>query len=288
MNPAIKIRSFLKQPYPFYYEGKTAFYLFLLLFVMALAFNLLFEPFNVYTPEHRMSFFWISMVHSAVAGLAFVCLCIMLRPLGRIRSNWTVGNEIAWLIGFLLLTGISQFLIRDFIYDNPYNWSLHYLMEEVRNTFLVGVLFIAILVPLNFNRLYLRNQKMALQLPTYIKEESEGSGLQIDTQLKGDDFYIDTGDFILARADGNYVNIFLLEGGRVRKMLKRITIGSLEKQMRTAENIMRTHRSFIVNLAQIVKISGNAQGYKLKLRDTEESAYVSRNMIGDFELRLKK
>jgi hypothetical protein len=287
MNTFKKIRKFLRQPYPFYFEGKTAYYIFILLFIMALAFNLFFEPFNVYTPEHRMSYFWISVVHSSVAGLAFICLCLLMQLFPRSRSNWTVGKEITWLSGFLLITGIGQFLIRDVIYDNPENWSLHYLIEEVRNTFLVGILFIAILVPLNFNRLYLRNQKMARHLPTGIKKESGYNSIRITTQLKSDDFNLDCGNFILARADGNYVNIFMHEGGKVRKMMKRITIGSLEKQMRAIENIMRTHRSFLVNLSQIEKIAGNAQGYKLKLRDTEEAAFVSRGMIGKFEHRLK-
>lgn len=234
-----------------------------------------------------MSYFWISMVHSAVAGMVFLCLSLLMMFAPEWRSNWNVGREICWLATFLLLTGIGQFLVRDIIYDNPDNWSWHYLFEEVRNTFLVGILFIAILVPLNFNRLNLRNQRMALSLPNGLKLSPTHSEIQISTQLKSDDFKLDTRDFILAKSDGNYVNIVLQEGSRVRKMLKRITIGSLESQLLPIDHIMRTHRSFVVNLSRVESISGNAQGYKLLLKGTDETAFVSRSVIPDFELRLK-
>jgi len=46
MASVTKIRNFLSQPYHFYYEGKTFLTLLGLLFVMAMAFNLLFEPFS--------------------------------------------------------------------------------------------------------------------------------------------------------------------------------------------------------------------------------------------------
>ena len=55
-------------------------------------------------------------------------------------THWNLGKEILHISIILFLIGIADFLIRDVIYTNPNNWSLRYLWEEVRNTFLVGLL----------------------------------------------------------------------------------------------------------------------------------------------------
>lgn len=286
MNLITKFRNFLVQPYPFYYEGKTFSSLLGLLFVMVMAFNLLFEPFNVYEPEHKMSYFLITGVHSAVACLALLCFYLVMRGFPDQRANWTVGKEVLGLCGFLLLAGTGQFLVRDIIYDNPYNWTWHYFLEEVRNTFLVGLLFLALLLPINFNRLYLMNQRKASLLSRRAEKETSGSEIHIDTQLKSDDFYLSTEHFIYAKSEGNYVTFYIRDGHSIQKKLKRISISDLELQLAGIPSILRTHRSYLVNLRHIQGVSGNAQGYKLDLNGVEEEVAVSRKMIPNFEAHM--
>ncbi len=286
MTPLIKFRNFLVQPYHFYYEGKTFITLIGLLFAMAMVFNLLFEPFHVYEPEHKMSYFLITVVHATVASLAFLCFYLLMLALPDQRANWTVGKEILGLGGFLLLAGTGQFLIRDLIYDNPFNWTWGYYFEEVRNTFLVGLLFIGILLPLNYNRLYLANQRKAGLLAGHRDMEVPGPVILIGTQLKRDDFYLSTDHLIYAKSDGNYVTFYIREGHSVQKKLKRISISDLELQLSAIPSIVRTHRSYLVNLRHIHRISGNAQGYKLELKGVQEAVAVSRKMIPHFEGRI--
>ena len=283
----MKFRRYLSQPYPFYYEGKTFYQLLGLLFLMALAFNYLFEPFHVHFPEHRMSFFVISVVHAAVASFAFFCAHLLLLGFSVDRSAWTIGKEVAALAGFLLLAGLGQFLVRDFIYDNPENWSWHYFLEEIRNTFLVGSLFIALLVPLNFNRLLLRHRRIARNLRSEDKLPGPSEKIFIETQLKSDDFQLDVRDLLYARSEGNYTAFFIREGETHTRLLKRIPISTLEQQLKEVTNVIRVHRSYLVNLKQIRKVSGNAQGYKLKLQTVQETITVSRRMIPRFEKHMQ-
>ena len=117
----------------------------------------------VYRPGAQGQLFLISMIHSLNA---FFCVLVVI-GLNNMRVNedkWTVGNEIALISAVLLMIGISQFLVRDLIYDNPDNWSMTYFLEEVRNTFLVGLLFAMILVPLNYLRLMKGHLKSAQSL----------------------------------------------------------------------------------------------------------------------------
>src|SRR5690606_33743352 len=119
-----------------------------LLFTMTLFFNYLFEPFEVYVPEHKMDFFWICFTHAVVPVLVLLQISILIKQ-GKIGDQWTVKKEFTFILSFIVVVGIAQFLIRDIIYDNPNNWSFRYLYEEIRNTFLEGTLFFFILISLN-------------------------------------------------------------------------------------------------------------------------------------------
>jgi len=245
---------------------------------MTLLFGYFFEPFEVYQPEHKVGYFWITLIHSCTpVFMVFIFLSLKIFP--NVKENWTIKKEILLIALFLLFVGIVQFLIRDVIYDNPNNWSLRYFYEEIRNTFLVGILFAFILVPINYHRLNTRNSRNANafntsktiaiisnKTPSYINE------LDVDLQ-----------NVLYAKAEGNYIELFLSNGN---KILKRLTMKSLENILDPYPNYIKTHRSYIVNINQIDSVTGNAQGYKLQLKNCSNIIPVSRNMISMFNKKM--
>ena len=259
------ISNFLSPPYPYYYQKSTLWGIISILFIMTLFFNYFFEPFEVYVPEHKMNFFWICFVHSCVAAIVIFSFSLF-KISQKTEENWNVGKEILLIATILLTIGMCQFLIRDVIYNNPNNWSWRYFYEEIRNTFLEGILFLMVLVPLNFRKLSTK----------YINNASLINDLKLDTN-----------NLLFAKADGNYVELYLNEKAIISKVLKRITIKELESILEPYTNIIKTHRSYLVNLYQIERVIGNAQGYKLLLKNYDEKIPVSRNMIPDFDARMK-
>src|SRR5690606_13897138 len=200
----------------------------------------------------------------------------------KATEKWNVKREIFFVMIFFLLIGIGQFLIRDIIYDNPLNWSWYYLYEEIRNTFLVGTLFAAILIPLNLNYQFYKNQKKALALfPSLIPDDvTDSSSVFIKTQVKNDDFHLIPDNFIFARSDGNYMEVYSI-GNAVEKTVKRLTAKELEAQLHQFPFIMRTHRSYLVNLKAVEPITGEARGYRLKIKKSDATLPVSRYMISE-------
>lgn len=282
-----KVSAFLIQPYPLYYSGRTLWIISGLLFIMSIFFNYFFEPFEVSVPEHKMDFFWISFIHALIPILVLQLLSLFFL-IPKVEENWAIGKEIRFVFLFVLLVGFAQFLIRDIIYDNPNNWSFRYLYEEIRNTFLVGTLFVLILVPLNFIRLNSKNIKNAsvLNASHDLLEPIQNSKISIKTNLKNENLEFDINSLLFARADGNYVELFLREE-KINKVLKRITIKELESVLKPYSNIVKTHRSYLVNMYHIKNITGNAQSYKLQLNNFDETIPVSRNMITNFNARMK-
>nr|MBI1228655.1 LytTR family transcriptional regulator [Cytophagales bacterium] len=273
-----------RNPYPYYYKEIPVGYLALIIFLMSLGFNYLFEPFEVYRPEHRMGYFWISMFHSFNAMVvAIVWFGILNR---RVKEEqWTTGKEMLLIAGYLVVVGISQFLIRDFIYDNPLNWTMRYLYEEIRNTFLVGILFAFILIPLNFLRLQ-RNHRSQADLLNPRAAGAQTTPVSrpifISTRQKSDDFTVDPKDLLLAKAEGNYLEIYIA-GPKTEKHIKRMTLKDLETQLQHLPNFCKTHRSYLVNLAVVEQVKGNAQGLQLVIPGLDFTVPVSRTMIQTFE-----
>ncbi len=279
--------AFLKNPYPLYYRGKALWVISGLLFIMSLFFTYFFKPFDVYTPEHRMNFFWISFIHAIIPALVLLLVSLAVQS-PEVEEKWTIGKEIRFVFLFILLVGFAQFLIRDIIYDNPNNWSFSYLYEEIRNTILVGALFVLLLVPLNYNRLNAKNSKHAsvLNASHDLLAPLENSEILIKTNLKNENLQFDVNSLLFVRADGNYAELFLT-GDKINKVLKRITIKELEVVLKPYSHIIKTHRSYLVNIHHIKNVTGNAQGYKLKLNNFDETVPVSRNMITSFNARMK-
>jgi hypothetical protein len=289
--------AFLKKPYPYYYTRKRLPVLAVLLFALAFAFVFFFRPFNVYYPEHRHNYVLISMLQAALPVLVFFCFFSVLNLFFRdasIRNRWKLGNEILAIALVLPLMGTANFLIRDLIYDNPENWSLPYLLEEIRNTALVAVLLIFLLVPLNMRRLELKFKSRSAGLNQMIDQRTlsgpSSEPVQINTLVKNDDFELHSGELLFVRSSGNYSEFFTKsdKDQDARKSLKRIPLKQVEEQLDPIREVLRVHRSYLVNARKIIKVSGNAQGLQISLEGCDEKVPVSRGYLEGFRKALRE
>ncbi|MBF8151585.1 LytTR family transcriptional regulator [Winogradskyella sp. F6397] len=281
----MKIKSYIKKPYPFYYEElKKVLFILCALALVSFLFTYLFEPFNVNVSEHRINSLWIVVLHSVIPiPIAFMYVFFLNKSVKNIE-NWTLGKEFLHLAVILFLIGLASFLIRDFIYTNPDNWSFRYLWEEIRNTFLVGSLLLIIILPLNLERLIYKHSTVLQKLPIQQQNTKEVNTIaQIQTPILEEKFELDIQTFLFAKVDGNYLEIFFSTSNGFEKYLKRLTLKEFDDQLNAFSFIFKVHRSYIVNLKAITSISGNAQGYVLNLKEyTQGTIPVSRSRIQEF------
>lgn len=276
----------LQQPYPFYYKGKDLFTVMLVLFLMVWSFDFFFRPFNVNYSEHKMPYYLIAAIHALTPVVVVFILGMVFRMLKVNTESWTMGKEMLFILVLLAISGVGQWLIRDIIYDNPGNWSLYLLWEEVRNALLVGALLTAFIVPLNLNRLRERNIRKALSLQHLKTTDGQPARQEelVDIALPGtESFHVHPFDLLFVRSDGNYLEIYHDSEKDVRKDIIRLALHSLEEQLKLYPNIIRVHRSYIVNLNKVNEVNGNAQGYRLKLAAGEEEVPVSRSYLKEFD-----
>jgi len=201
--------EYLKNPYPYYYSSiRSVIAILLLISALSFLFSYVFEPFEVNRAEHKIDYFWICIIHSAIPLLLGIVFFSILNYFIKEETEWTLGKEAFWISTYLLLVGIASFLIRDLIYDKPDNWSSRYFFEEIRNTFLVGILIIAVVLPLNLERLLSKYKKKALRIELDSCTEHKETLVTIKTPLKSEHFDLRLSDFIFAKVEGNYTDIF--------------------------------------------------------------------------------
>lgn len=282
-----KLIKYLREPYPFLYRNTTRLLLFLaIISVLSFAFSYLFEPFEVNVSEHKINYFWISLIHAflpfPIAFLYFSILNFRVKD----DSRWTLGKEMFHLSCMLIAIGIGSFLVRDFIYDNPNNWSFRYFFEEIRNTFLVGSLLLMIVLPLNLERLIYKHRRNRSYLNFSTLNKSIHQEI-IQIEVASENFQFDIQQFLFAKVESNYTEIFSLVEDTVEKKLIRITLKELEIQLQKFPHIYKTHRSYLVNLHKITACTGNAQGYQLSLQNYAETVPVSRSNLKEFNEHFK-
>ncbi|WP_264537404.1 hypothetical protein [Flavobacterium sp. N1736] len=181
-----------KIEYPTRYQSENLLNSSAIVFASIFVFLLLFSPFGVYEPEFKLNYFLICFFHAFSPALI---LFLYFGTYNYIKRNqlkkWTLLQEYFHVGLFLFLSGIASFLMRDFIYTNPNNWSWRYLYEEIRNCFLAGILFYFFLRMAGFYFKSKKGSPFVLQFVP-LKNETEKpavtSSLFINTQVKQDDF----------------------------------------------------------------------------------------------------
>ena len=80
-------------------------------------------------------------------------------------------------------------------------------------------------------------------------------------------------------AVGNYVKVYHLRDGAVRADMLRATSKQIEEELRDYPMIVRCHRAFLVNLAQIDQVIYKSGSMQLVMKHCPESIPVSRSKI---------
>lgn len=261
------------------------------IFIILLLFLLIFEPFGVYSPEHKMNYFFICCLHALSPALI---VYVYFQTINHFRAkepskSWTLFTEYRQILAMLLLIGVASFLMRDIIYQNDRNWSFHYFWIEIRNCLVCGIFFYFILRLAGFYFESKKGDPFVLQfIPLKTPVTKADPLLFIQTQVKQDDFNLDIDQLLFARAEGNYIQLTTIRNDQVNTEMKRISLTRFETQLAAYPQFFRCHRTCLVNILHIEKISGNSQGYLLAFAKTESTIPVSRAQLQNFNKRCEE
>jgi hypothetical protein len=239
------------------------------------------QPFDIQNAGSRittLSFYFAAVTFAVIVLYDFLLIYIL--KIKRNLPSWTFIKWICSVLVLLFFISLANFYLMSVI-NNGSLFSLRYLLNSFYVTSIVGVFPIVFFGALKLNKHKTANEKIASSIVIKdIEEMNVGEVLSIDAN--GDIFNIKTEDFLYAQSMQNYVTLFYkMNDGDIQKSIIRSTLTALISQISSGQ-ILQSHRSYIVNKGKIEKVTGNAQGLKLYLKDTEFVVPVSRKYISFF------
>ena len=150
---------------------------------------------------------------------------------------------------------------------------------------LLGLIPLTVLIITNHFRslrAQLRQEK-ALNQSLMKEKKQDIQFVHFESEYKNDNLIVNPESIVLIKAADNYIEVFFESEGDIKNQLIRSSLVKAETLLADYPNIIRTQRSYIVNVKQIKDIQNSSDGYKLLFKKADLVAYVSQKYVTEFK-----
>ncbi|NEV94639.1 LytTR family transcriptional regulator [Psychroflexus sp. YR1-1] len=221
------------------------------------------QPFDIYT--NQIEYKNIKLVGYGICIILPVLLIHIFEEFWyRLTfGKWHIYQELVILVsGFLLISSTAYFY--NVLVVNDLNIKLNHMLQWFTN---FGLPFAPIFIPF-WVYLRLRFSKIIIQ-PDIDKNEKT---ISIEGYNQNEVVEFLEKDFLMARAQSNYVDIYYIRNELPKKEIIRSKFVDIKNKILSAEQV---HRSYLVNPLQINQIYGNTRKGYIKITKLEEEVPVS-------------
>ena len=109
--------------------------------------------------------------------------------------------------------------------------------------------------------------------------EKRQEHIELVSENRSEKLALASGELILVKSAENYVEIQYLAGGTLTKKLLRATFNSIEDQLRPFSQMIRCHRTYIINIDHVMKLYREYGRIYLKMNGIEEDIPISRQYL---------
>ncbi|MEN7551894.1 LytTR family DNA-binding domain-containing protein [Rapidithrix thailandica] len=291
--------KFLQQPYPFHHSFRRnithalAIGLFVGLLNAVLADSDEIDRY-LWQSKRSLSVFFglITALNILIIFELFPRYCIPVRQ----KENWTVSKEFGILVLLLLFILFSNYGFLILVSKSPSTFlSLELFLNMFLTTFIIGLVPTSLVIwkdytlklKENLKQVELHNQQLKETLLNKKEKTEECKVVSIPSGNKGEIIQFEVNQLLFIRSEGNYIELFLRQNQEVLKKIYRASLQTLEADLQGFPHLIRTHRSYIVNVREIRHTQGNARNYQLFFDQVEDSVPVARSRFQQFNEALR-
>ena len=204
-----------------------------------------------------------------------VSLFVMRRLINEER--WCVWKEVIKSLAYLCINIIAIILFTAYNFD--IDLSAFTVFKFIGYTIFIAIIPISIRVVSIHNWLLKNKLKEAQHLSDVLKNrklENEVVEIELRSNIVNEIIKTTNNELQFIEADKNYITITELKESKPKNSLLRLSIIKALEQIED-ENIVRCHRSYVVNLKAVTSVTGNSQGLKLLLSEGLKPIPVSRS-----------
>jgi len=191
-------------------------------------------------------------------------------------NTFKVKNNVFISLWFLLSIAIGNWYFTSVFFASENTDSL---LKFVGITMSVGVFPILLGSYYMERTLNSANQKTADEANTQLQSMEQGhsqSHYRFQSENKSEQFEIAINELICIKADGNYCEFYCEQQGEIKKYLIRMTLKSVEEKLQNEEDILRCHRSYLINIRKVKHLTSSARNISLHFDNVEFTVPVSR------------
>lgn len=271
----MKIPNFLNNRFSLLDKKADRYLLIIVVFVFSVIFLNVFEPFNIgrwYSDIGIIKFLRLSS-YGFVIAIAFLFTQFPLRKFFKIKE-FKIKTYLIWLIVEIALINLGYIIL----YGNPIGNFVNDLGFSLKYTLL------SIWLPYSFAILivYYKNQSEEIEsLKINANKPTEKRLIVFKDENGKIKFSVLANDLLLLESTDNYVSVFYILQNKVQRKLLRNTLKNLEEMLK--ENaILRCHRSFMVNPANVEFMQKDGKKLNIKIKHFEQSIPVSEKYSSQF------
>ncbi len=286
--------AFLKKPYPFPTAAIERLRSSVIISGFVFLFLWVFQPFELHAiEEHKFAIILGYGVTCLVAMLAVNFTIPELIPAMFDEEDWNTGREILWVLVHISTVAFANAVYSDLV--GVFELSTLSIFIFFVYTLIIGVFPVTGTIILNQIRLQKKYERASDLINSAAHSHasephlrhSKSTILSIPSESGQTELEIESKDFYFVKAEGNYVEIFFKREGEHKKLLMRNTMKNIDLMLTKHAELWRCHRSYIVNMQHIEKVSGNAQGYSLYINDSTHKVPVSRQLNEELKRRME-
>lgn len=200
---------------------------------------------------------------------------LMPRFAGQVQR---IGDQLLSIVWMTLFISVANFLYHNAI-NHFGDFSLRTLWMVVERTAMVAIVPFLSVYMLYLYQKVKTYEKIAGEFTLRPVQLATNTGnLWLKGEGKSDVLQISPEQILYIQSADNYVEVFWIENDQVKKYLLRGTLSMMEPQLE-GQNLVRSHRSFIVNLSQVLTWEPSSNGLMLRLKHIEMLIPVSRKYL---------
>ncbi len=290
-----------RQPYPSHDSPGRQLRLAAVIGLFVGVFLVLFQPFGLAsweTPNKTLKVLGFGLITFVITAVNFM-VWQQIFPRQFSDERWTVGREILLVTINILLIALANRLYMTWLLQQEHDSGIVSWLGIILVTFLLGLFPTAGAVMFSYIRQLKKYSQSAAQFvhrspapqpsttlakPRPVEPANPQITLLADNEK--DTLTLNAADLLWVESSDNYCTVVYRQGGKINRLLLRSSLSRLADQI-NQPRIVRCHRSYLVNLNRVERVTGNAQGYKLHLSGGDFIVPVSRQYNDTLVVELK-
>ncbi len=232
-----------------------------------------FQPFGTASFRHPNKI-WILSGYGIVVFLSNACYFYVTKWLLKdsVVDRWSIMNEIFFIMGCLIFALVACFFYWAYIFN--VSLSLNMFFGFIRIALTVAIIPMSVY----FGYLYMTYRDVSYASKNIVDNSLNNHDILLKSANESEVIRTSYDELLCIKSSDNYVIIYSLIDGQSSRHMIRNTMKNIESQL-SAQNLIKCHRSYLVNISKIRTIEGNITNSKLTIEGLDATIPVSRAKV---------